>query len=260
MADIGTNDTIHGYNPSYQRADAYADPAQYLCFQFPVHGRPGNFINNPVYGSYTPTATFPNPVYDHQGHIVPQNLLSAVLKPIAEAVSNALDGSCDSKMLTLDNVATYLETNYADMAFDSVNRYIRDTLIAHGGARESVFVTTDNGDTVEERVGGYFSVLIWNPVNLCRAPSDDKRAAYPGNAVDDEVRNYLLVNNATTGLTADMSTAFNDVGNNPSTPAVQAFITACNTALMTDVDTPKGYYAFAWQATAARGSIVMSPL
>jgi len=248
MQGIGMTDNIHGYNPDYQRTAARG--GQFGCFAFPGRddAQPGRFCRRPVGGPYTPTPSFPASVPDHQGHIVPHTLLSCVLEPIAMAVSRALDGGRPGRALTFDNVAHYLETHYPELRFDAVNRYIRSRLIAGVPARKERFVSDGRGKALEARVGGYFSVLIWNPANLCRAPCDSERAGYPGERVDAAVRSYLLINGDTPGLTAAMSDAFDDVGNEPTTVAeVTTFIAACNVSLTDPIDRAKGYYVFPWR-------------
>ena len=112
-----------------------------------------------------------------------------------------------------------------------------------GGAAEAIFVDPAGGD-VEERLGGYFSVINWNPVNICRAPSDNHRNNYPANGPDNVVALKLLTDQLNAGITLDANyEAFlrtnivNLLGN------VDDFITACNASL---ANTPVGFYKFNW--------------
>src|SRR5262249_16651611 len=138
---------------------------------------------------------------------------------------------------------TFLTNNYPLLGFDAVTNYINSVLIA-GGAAANLFVDSTAGND-EDWLGGYFSVIMWNPVNICRAPADARRGGTPGETVDQEVINYLLTMSVL--LSREMNTAFELMQSRPSVQDTERFIAACNQSLGTLQAFPNGYYQFPWR-------------
>lgn len=105
-------------------------------------------------------------------------------------------------------------------------------------------VILNNAVNAETRVGGFFSIMTWNPVNICRAPSDAQRGNYPGNTIDVQVFNYLNMN----GL-ADQNclTAIQNIINNQNNTTIEAFLSAGSATLAAQLIAGQGFYAFPWQ-------------
>ncbi len=222
--------TIHGYNPQYRDTGANG---RYDAFEMhAVHPRPVQFHNEVVPGTG---------LLDHQGHIIPQNNYGPRLLAIATQIDHDLLNGHGP--YTLANVNARLLHHHPLMNFQAVTTYIQNQLITAGGAPMNVFVDPAGND-VDERIGGYFSVINWNPVNICRAPSDNHRNNYPANGPDNVVAIKLLTDQLNAGITLDASYAAflqaniaNLLGN------VDDFITACNACL---ANTPVGFYKFNW--------------
>ena len=244
MALIASNDRIHGYNPLYQ----FSNKAQFNCFTAQPCGKPSPFIPGVVSGNYDNTAEFPLLELDHQRHIVSQQAMVSALSNIAAKVSAVLGGK-NSCQLTLDNVNRYLNFHYPKMNFSAVTHYIKISLMAKGGACETAFVTTTRGDSVENRVGGYFSVIVWNPINLCRAPVEAVRDKYSANTVDNQIRTHLIKYSNKPGITLSrqMRLAFKTLGSQPDEQQLQRYIARCNASLVENHYATRGYYSFNWK-------------
>jgi len=228
---------IHGYNPQYRDTGGNG---RYDAFTMhDIHPRPVQFHNELVPGTQ---------FLDHQGHIVPQNNYSPRLMAIATQIDHdMLNGHGP---YNLANATTRLAHHYPTMNFQVVTTYIQGRLMAAGGAAETIFVDPGGGD-VEERLGGYFSVVNWNPVNICRAPSDNHRHNYPGNAPDNVVALKLLTDQVNVGITLDPNFAvFLQANIVDLLGNVDDFITACNASL---ANTPVGFYKFNWANVLAPG-------
>lgn len=228
---IGDTNTIHGYNLQYQDV-AGGGVGRYAAFTM-QHGRPVQFHNDPVHG-------VPG-ILDHQGHIVPQHNYAPRLLHIATLIDNELrDGHGP---YTLAQANARLVHHFPGMNFQTVTNYIQQMI--NNGVLATIFIDPNGGD-VEERIGGYFSVINWNPVNICRAPSDNQRNGYPGQGADNAVALKLLIDQANPGITLPPPFAAFLQNNLPNLLAnVDGFITAGNACLAL---TPMGYYQFNWGA------------
>jgi hypothetical protein len=227
---VFNTDTIHGYNPAYRDTNANGRFDAFVMHA--VHPRPVQFHNELVLGTQ---------FLDHQGHIVPQNNYVPRLQVIANQIDHDLLNGHGP--YTLANANARLIHHHPNMNFQTVTTYIQNQLMAAGGAAATIFVDP-NGADVDERLGGYFSVINWNPVNICRAPGDNHRSNYPANGADNVVALKLLIDQANAGITLDPNYAAflaaniaNLLGN------VDDFITACNASL---ANAPIGFYKFNW--------------
>jgi hypothetical protein len=225
------NSTLHGYNPVYRYSDTVPE-TRFTAFSLSPHRpMPERFHFQPVAGTN---------YLDHQGHIISQTIYQGRLEQIAGQVDQQLFGT---PHYTLAGVNTFLVQNFPGLNFQAVTDYIALVLQGHGGAQEHIFVDHEGTD-LEDRVGGYFSVINWNPVNICRAPTDEYRNGYPANAPDQQVVNKLLATPNAPGITlhptfmAFLQANLQNLGGN-----VDAFLTAANACLGNN---PVGFYAFDW--------------
>lgn len=232
---VFNDNAIHGYNPQYRDTGGNGRYDAFVMHH--IHPRPVQFHNELVPGTA---------LMDHQGHIVPQASYSARLVAIATQVDHDLTHGHGP--YTLANANARLVHHYPLLNFQTVTNYIQNQLIGAGGAAVNVFVD-GTGNDLEARIGGYFSVINWNPANICRAPADNQRGGYPGNGPDNVVALRLLTDQNNPGITLDANYgAFlraniaNLLGN------VDDFIAACNACL---ANTPMGYYKFNWQNNLA---------
>ncbi|MUO77973.1 hypothetical protein GOZ78_03810 [Agrobacterium vitis] len=223
------SNAIHGYNPAYRNLGA---GTRFSSFNMSPNGqRPVQFSSQPIAGTG---------YLDHQGHIIPQNNYQARLIVIAQAADHAMQGQPAYDLATLDAQLAIL---FPGMNFNTVTTYIQQRLIVAGGAAPAIFVDPTENDPLE-RLNGYFSVINWNPVNICRAPDDNHRNNYPGNGPDNVVAAKLLTDPNNAGITLDanyqgflQANIGNLLGN------VDNFITACNASL---ANAPIGFYKFGW--------------
>lgn len=49
------------------------------------------------------------------------------------------------------------------------------------------------------------SIIIWNPINICSAPTDEKRGQYPKNDIDNEVAYKIMEIHADANITESLS-------------------------------------------------------
>jgi hypothetical protein len=79
----------------------------------------------------------------------------------------------------------------------------------------------NNATNAEARVGNLFSIVTWNPVNICRAPDDIYRNGVPGTNLDYLVLNYLRATPAAAANPAWMAAA-TTLAQPPGAPALPA--------------------------------------
>lgn len=228
---IGNYEQVHGWNLIFRDVPTNNNAPRFHAFNMHATraGWPDTFHNIPVGGQYLiPIAS------DHQGHIIPQNLLALILDPIANAAFLHQPAS----LVALD---AFLTLTYPNLNFNEVTNYINNSLIANG-APPNLFLDSTANDA-EDYLGGYFSVIMWNPINICRAPMDGRRGGTPGNTVDMQVINHLLqFNSFNPGMTA----TFQAMPAIPANQDIENFIAASNSALAILTASPSGYYQFDW--------------
>lgn len=227
--------TLHGYNPLYRYVPDEHE-GRFAAFAMHAHRpRPERFHFEAVAGTQ---------LYDHQGHIVPQASYQPRLVQIADTVYQQLRTRPTYNLNDVNNLLTHL---YPLLNFQSVTTYIIEHLQT-GGAEETLFVDP-TGNDLEACLGGYFSVINWNPVNICRAPSDEYRNGQPGNNPDIQVVTKLLADPNDPGITLSASyQAFlqRNIGN--LTGNIDDFITSSNASLG---PVAVGFYQFTWGVAPA---------
>ncbi|WP_338791985.1 hypothetical protein [Bernardetia sp. MNP-M8] len=217
----GNYDRIYGYNQVYRNA---AGAPNFYSFNFNAQNRPTAFIYrfvNVVNGQ---------DVYDHQGHIVPQQMLNLVLDDVMANMAMA----CNN----LTDVIQFIQDHQAQSPWlMSVWCYANAANIPY-----NILFDFDENDP-EDKLGGFFSIITWNPVNICRAPTDDHRGGVPGNNIDVQVVDYLTQNPQ--GVDPQWIVAVNALNNGDIN--TNQYITACSNTLAMQAVQGTGYYAFPWK-------------
>lgn len=246
---IGNTGNIHGWNPNFRDIQTNTNQPQFHAFDWnQLANHPDKFHNLTVNGNYTT----PPILLDHQGHIVPQNMLDLVLSPIANAVY-----ALHPQPQDLTQLNAHLTGQYPNLNFGYVTQYIQNKLITAGVSNPTSFVqpgqvANPTPNDVEAYCGGYFSVIMWNPVNIARAPSDDYRGQYPKQQVDEQVLQYLISHSTQQGiqLSSQMNSAFTRMPSNPpiNLNDIESFIASTNESLSHQSNnTLQGYYKFNWK-------------
>jgi len=217
----GNNDRIHGYNAIYRTADVQIN---FFSFELNQAGRPQNFINRPVAIIGGGPAAL-----DHQGHIVPQNTLNLVLNPRMADMAAA----CHDLNQTIDYIAA--GPAWMQAVYD------------YGDEIGAPMFDFDEGDP-EDRLGGFFSIVTWNPINICRAPDDARRGGAPGDNIDQQVVDYLAAHQVPQGVVPAWLASLNNLIPNPANVVlIEDYITECSNTLAAQLAGGIGYYAFPWQ-------------
>lgn len=220
----GTNSRIHGYNVVYQNEKGL----NFHSFDLEKNG-PSKFINNKVNivgsGDY---------LYDHQGHIIPQGMLNRILDPLMTGMANCKDEKA---------VEVFIEKNKGTYPWlQLVYEYGRDI-------KAPMFFFTQSDS--EDKVGNFFAIVTWNPINICRAPEDAKRNKYPGENIDEQVAAYLgnSAHQSAQGVNKawlkSLQTLINGTKNNDKN--INDYINECCKALAAQKKSGIGYYSFPWK-------------
>lgn len=217
----GNNDRIHGYNKIYRSGEVKPN---FDSFELMSNRRPDKFIYRPVniVGGGT-TA------YDHQGHIVPQNMLNEILDPI----QNTMAEQCS----TLPQVEEFIRTS---------GKPWLQLIFNYADAIKAPMFDFDETDP-ENKVGNFFSIVTWNPINICRAPEDNRRKGIPGNTIDTQVKNYLDAHKDDQGVDTAWLASLSALISDPGKANIEKYIDACCNSLNNQLAHGIGYYAFPWQ-------------
>ena len=245
--EFGDKSNLNGWNPNfrYDSNTVYSQEAlKYACFPLEMDdgiARIGSFKKWPVLGQTQIAGGGGDPnEFDHQGHIYPQNLMIGPLTSIARAASNE-----PSPPETLEQLNTFLsKQGYKDYNFDMVTAYVK--YLIKKGAPELAFV--DGAASKEDKYDGYFSVCIWNPFNICRAPEDKYRNGRPGKNIDwvvvDKIKSMYK---EAQGNGASILKCFEAFGTPGKTNGPKNIIGALNSLFSILVnDQQAGYYRFYW--------------
>lgn len=259
----GNNDRIHGHNHHYQNL---VENVQFNSFV-----KEGRRISPFAYASIALMKVDAGEAsiamtkvdvgesrygtLDHQGHIVPQGMMNRILDPIMLEMSEV----CDNESHVLRYIqhpphkAQWLKPaldygkHFGMPLFDFDIRHLAGSL-----------------PKAEDRLGGLFSIVTWNPINICRAPEDRVRGNYPGESLDDKVRQQLLAYRNSlcptwlNALDSTWLTALTKLPGQPSEDQVRAYLDAATATLAQQRDKPLGYYRFPWVKVA--GDILVPEL
>lgn len=217
----GVYDKIHGYNIIYRKE---AKTLNHYSFDLTPQNSPTEFIRRSV------KVINAQDVYDFQSHIVSQKLLNTVL----DKVMNNMAAQCKN----LVEVIKFIQTNQAMYPWLR-NAWQYTTKVKIPYNRLFNFDKT----TPEEKVGGFFSIIMWNPINICRAPHDEERGRTLAPDIDKQIIEYLTLNPI--GVSQLWLIAVNGLNN--GTIDVNQYITICSNILMMPTIQEKGYYTFSWE-------------
>ncbi|PWN61244.1 hypothetical protein [Chryseobacterium viscerum] len=218
-----SNERIHGYNAIYYNNAA----PRFHSFDL-VNKRPTNFINRQV--SIT---SGENGILDHQGHIVPQNMLDLIVDPLIKEMGKCTDEDAVKNFINAQkNTYPWLQLVY------DYGKQISD--------RTPMFDFDENDP--EEKLRGFFSIVIWNPVNICRAPEDSRRNNYPVDKIDDQVATYLSKHTAEQGVHAAWLLSLQTlIANKDNKKTLNDYINECCKTLSEQEKSGFGYYSFPWK-------------
>lgn len=216
----GEDDRIQGYNPIYRSENISIN-----FYSFDLNNnRPTKFINRIVNVIDNPNA----PILDHQGHIVPQNILNIILDPLMDDMAK----ECNN----LEEAKVYINNH---------NQWMTD-VYDYGFAIGAPMFDFSEEDP-ENKVGGFFSIVTWNPINICRAPSDKERDGVPGNNIDTQVTTYLKNNKEAQGVDQEWLDSLEQLIEEPDNrDYIENYITKCSATLADQINAGIGYYAFPW--------------
>lgn len=174
------NDRIFGYDRKYY--DAH--PPRLIAFTY-LQGklRPESFKVAPVPGDPS--------ILDHQSHIVPQNRFDGFLRTVADELWRAVLAQGNPRDADIEALVQNTPELEKDKAWLLKVLAYSKTLQAPGAAEPYAFFSFNNGDKTIEKFGDFLSIVLWNPVNLARAPDDKERATPPTANVDAEVMHHL---------------------------------------------------------------------
>lgn len=255
----GNNDRIHGYSPHYQNQvlnpqfnSFVMQRRRPLPFVYSKVELPGVSLGESRYGTV-----------DHQGHIVPQGMMNRILNPVMLDMSELCDNALD--------VLRYIRhpphrAQWLEPALDygkHFNMPLFDFDTSH---------LPSSLPRAEARLGGLFSVVTWNPINICRAPEDHTRGNYPGENLDDQVRRQLLAyrnsphptwrtslnNSLQSALDGTWLDALANLSGEPSEDELRAYLSVATATLVQQHNKPLGYYRFLWVKVA--GDILVPEL
>ena len=250
----GQNDRIHGYNEIYRNE---TDGSPFKSFELETKGTkkaPGKFLYAKVNVENAPETK----VNDHQGHIVPQNMLGIVINEVGDAMLAVAQKEPQ-------NLPKYLNTDPNDLkAYNPKLENIDLTwLIAvwnYGAACPDMLTQNpQDSEQAEFLVEEICSIVIWNPVNICRAPEDKNRGGYPKEQIDDEVKLYLIQHKANQPMPKNIDILGPLTVINETLDKVNEYLAACSATLSEQLIRGLGYYKFPWTNHKALPILLLAP-
>lgn len=239
----GKEDRVHGYNPKYRNVENSAENPQFAAFSL-ERAKPLKFeYHLAVQRERDPTRPLAY-ANDHQGHIVPQGLMNRVLDRLMLEMSKACN--------TRDEVAAYI-TNHAAWMKPALD-YGEFFNVLPGFFRFDAVHIDGNDERAEMRLGWLFSIITWNPVNICRAPQDQDRGNYPGERLDLEVRKYL--GKYPEKCDGAWLAALLRLPAEPANSDILDYLKVTTHTLTAQQSNANGYYAFPWELTRDRSKLV----
>lgn len=170
---------------------------------------------------------------------MPQTMLNRVLDPIADemAQKNSISEICQF-------ISTHQESSWLKAVWDY-------------GCRIGAPMFDFDYKSTEDKVGDFFSIIVWNPINICRAPEDDKRGNYPADKIDLEVINWISdkelidpqlepVPGGWFSTLYKLARSAEENSNNISNDLIKDYINQCCMTLSNQIGYLLGYYIFTW--------------
>jgi len=128
----------------------------------------------------------PSDSKDHQGHIIPQNLLRDMANCMWQFLTATQKDVSDP---ILQSIASLVDVLWFGPETPLAPSYLRPTPATKG--KPAADPDFSDGDRMRDFVGLVNSIILWNPANICRAPKDPIRGDYPLDSVDNEVLEHL---------------------------------------------------------------------
>jgi hypothetical protein len=236
----GDNNLVHSANPAFHHPGALGVPVQLQSFELNAINHHFEFVNMQLV--QVPPAAAPNIWFDHQGHIVPQAMMNQVLNPMMIDMNDVCNNA--------DDVNVYIAHAPHNAAWLAPGVTYG---LAHGIPMFDFEndVVPNNLANAEMRLGDLFSIVTWNPINICRAPEDIRRNGVPGNTIDTPVRNWLNANPA--GVNPQWLAALNALAGAaaPTLDQIRTYLSICTSHLL-----PTGYYWFNWVPGAGAAGLL----
>ena len=197
-----------------------------------------------------------NALYDHQGHIIPQNLIRTLLDSIYYEMAVVRDFwiTVENKKWEHEDVLVCIQRLWDDSGLEHFKPLREccwaDTANPMGSKVISgEFMNTLNNYKANHMNQNFmyglfqnvFSLIIWNPGNICRAPSDDKRNGVPGNTIDEEVIEHLMAENSISS--AHLKKACDHI----KTRSTSEFLKTWKCIQGDYVNNKVGYFKFPWK-------------
>lgn len=235
----GDSSRVHGYNPIYRNVDPNSN---FASFEW-IGQRPSEFRFRQVQVGQALLSL------DHQGHIVAQNSMNTVLNDMLLEMSAVCNNAADVNVYINHppHNAAWLAPAVAYGTAFNIPMFDWGTQLAHPNTLVNA----------EARVGDLFSIVTWNPVNICRAPGDNRRNGVPGNNLDAAVLAWLTAH--PNGVNAGWLAAANTLhlaGEAPTVAQVRAYLSASTATLPGQHNVATGYYSFAWHTGAGVAGLV----
>ncbi|OJJ21070.1 hypothetical protein BKI52_10895 [marine bacterium AO1-C] len=249
----GKNDRIHGWNPIYRNA---MDGSPFQSFEMEKKGNkqlPGKFLYAMVSIENDPGAKVP----DHQGHIVPQNMLGIVINEVGDALTVIAKKEPQNLPKYITDPSTLKEIN---PKLASINLAWLPIVWKYGTACKGML--TENPEDTEEAewlIDEVCSIVVWNPVNICRAPEDKNRGGYPKESIDQDVALYLEKHTDSQPMSSTVDVLGTLTVINNTLPRVNDYITACAETLIEQLAHGLGYYKFPWTNLVKLPNFMLTP-
>ena len=232
----GINSRVHGYNPIYRNQHGAQNLHSFDLGQGNAGG-PGAFIFRQVNINGAMPAAL-----DHQGHIIPQNVTDGVLDVVMA-------------LMALPQIGNIQAVQAFIVAHNNQYPWLQPVFNYGTAMGIPMFDFAEN--EAEARVGGFFSIVTWNPINICRAPTDDRRGIppFPGAGIDVPVQHYLTAQQAAQGVNQAWLQELTLLANALTPPVINPnahighindYITACSATLLGQQNAGIGYYSFPW--------------
>jgi hypothetical protein len=248
---LGGNDRVHGYNPVYQylsQKNSNSDSVEDNGFKsFEFDGKsPGEFRFKLINIEYDNNIY--KKIYDHQGHIIPQNTLCKVLKKFVGDIEN-------HGVNNDETFKKFMNGNFAHQAYPWMKS------VCEYGDKLKIPMFDWDATQMYEKIDNYLSIIIWNPINICRAPEDNVRFENrPGDKVDNEVIDWLYnnSNNKDLNISEKWLEALQAVKKHgwDNFDTVNKYIIECCNSLKDQRISGRGFYQLPWQHIVHRGVLV----
>lgn len=268
------NNAVHGYNPKYRCEGTISGLAhQAFCKTNPRSRQFSQFNVEHVSVVGPGSANYQN-VTDHQGHIVPQNMLTGALEDVLNDMvrfkvnGHGIQSKEDVRKYICGCYDEHTRRELESSPYTFLKRvYNYGDYLEYKYGYDFLIYDNNQGTDLRGKLENLFSIIVWNPINICRAPKDSERGGEPSEEIDERVVNYLHSNirnmicndqNIKTDelrhesylIAKSWVQALTTLKNepNPSNQHVRNYIKACCKTLSRLLQHPEGlgFYKFPW--------------